>query len=345
MSFDLEVVVPVSNKYRDRINYFKKYGLVNIKERKILLNLLVSNERIKDLETGWHPNITVKVVDEGSCDFVQNVFRFFCKINPSNINSRWLAKIDDDSCTDVDGLVQNLDRFYDHEENYYLAASLSRFIHMGIGGPEGGAFYRYANHFDRTTRDILTHEVECCILSQKALKTISSNDLARDFLRVRAGIEGGATDCALSFAAILAKVHPLNCFFITHEPLVAEFSMFRDGIRNHIHCIGLEGENFFEDQRCDSYWLYLLRRVIEGEKTEIENSLANKRFLLENDREILIFEFAEDFVLRVKFEDFPRRWFEKDGVIYALGNGETLKLRIDENGNLFNENMVLKRLI
>lgn len=339
MKYDLEIVMSVCSKFGHRIEDFKKYGLVNIKNRKIKLNLLTTNEIIEDLEKNWHEQITVEVVNLPHECYTKTFHSYILNYDFENMESKWLMKIDDDSCTDIDGLLSNLEEFYDHKEPFYLAASCSRFKEMGINGRENWIFGKYIENFGKYKKIAynLKHEVECCIVSQTAVKKILQNNESKSLLSKRSSIEGGCIDCVFAFASALAKVYPIDCPFITHFPTLEKFSLFNNGIKNHIHliCRNSSGENFNEHERKSGLLYSVLTKIIDKYFTDTEKQLINKKYLLETDKFIKIYEFKNNFLLKIKLEENNFMWLEQDGMVYIIDRNKILHtLKLEENGDL-----------
>lgn len=329
MEYDLEMVVPVSSKYRDRLEDFKRYGVVNVKDRRVLVSLLTSGEKIYGLEDGWPDGVDPKTVFNEGDDYVANVYGYFLGAIP---RSRWIMKLDDDSCTDVDGLLENLDKFYDSEERFYLGSSLTRFI----GGREGVMGDFYETFFGKIFLK-LQHEIECCVLSHVGLEHILSSDQSRKFLENRVGMKGGATDIALAFAAALSKLYPVDLPFSSHFPLLNEFSLF-GGSLNHIHLVSRvrAGDNFNEWERCGAVQYEALTKRIENSYSDTERALFGKKFIMETERELRLMEFMENGLVRIKFDDRRYLWCESDGEIKLFCDPRDVyvSLKPGESGSL-----------
>jgi len=347
MKYDLEIVMPVCSKFYSRIEDFKNYGLVNIKNRKIKLNLLTSNEIIKDLEKKWPSGIEVKVINQPHENHAINLYSYILNYDFENMESKWLMKIDDDSCTDINGLLCNLEDFYDYEKPFYLAASCSKFKDMGAAGRENWIISEYIENFGKYKKIAydLQHEVECCVVSQAAVKKILQNNESKSLLSKRCLIEGGCTDCVFAFASALAKIYPIDCPFLTHFPTLEKFSLV-DGIKNHIHLISrnASGENFIEE-RASGYIFSILTKIINKEISDIEHQLINKKYLLEQEDSIKIYEFKDNFLLKVKLEECSFMWLEQEGTIYLIDQSKILySLKLEENGDLVGDSCRFVRI-
>lgn len=331
--FDLDVVIPVCGKFRQRIEDFKRYGLVNHKGRSVRVNLVVSDEKVEGLEVGWGGNFTVRVVENDSPEYVANLYRFYLSINPSAPESRWLVRLDDDSCTDVDGLLSNLDKFYGHEAPFYLGDLHP--LQNALNGYEGQVYQQYKSFLGDYERfgHLMRSEVECGVMSMGAMSKVMSNPDSKRLIERRASLQGGYGDCVVALASAMAGVYPIDCPFITHQPLLHEFSLF-GGVRNHVHMISRlsEGENFWNRASMESF--FLLTKVVDNSPTDIESRLFGKRMLLENDSAVRIFEFRANYTARVKPDNKQINWYEQDGSVIILDAGSVTN-RIRAEGDSF----------
>lgn len=342
--FDIEVIVPVCSRFSQRIEDFKRYGLVNVGSRSVLLNLIVSNESIEGLESGWPDGFDVRVVQNESPNHVANLYKFYTSIIPDSPNARWLIRLDDDSCTDVDGLVSNLDSFYDWERNFYLG-ELNRF-HAARCGGEHVPYQHYKGMLGRfeSIVDLMQNEIECGIMSASAVSTMMSHEPSRLLLHKRASLEGGFGDCVVALASAMAGVWPVDCPFLTHLPLVHDFSIF-GGVKNHIHQISRvpEGENFWG--RATPECFKLLTRAIEDDPSEVEKSLAGKRFLLESDDCVRLVEFQKGYVARIKLDHKRFNWYQEGDKILLLDATEIIhRFQVSESGALSCDGFSVKEI-
>lgn len=346
MRYDLGIIVPVCGKFKERLEDFKKYGLVNVRERKVLLNLLVSNESVEGIETGWHKNIDVNVVKSECPNYVSNIYKFYAGLKPDQIEYKWLMRLDDDSCTDIDGLVSNLDEFYDWKENFYLAASPTEF-RAALEGNEGGIYPEYLHlleNYGRISR-FLKNEIESGIISASALNKILANEPSLRLIIFRSRLYGGYGDCVIAIAAAMAKVYPIDCPFISHLPLLENFSLL-GGMLNHIHMISrqTEGENFTWDRASHEHFI-LLTKIIDKNPTDAENSLIGSKFLLDTQDALKTYEFGANHILKAKFEDRPFMWMEYKNLIHIFNGNELLhKFSLNKDGNLTDGKNILKKI-
>jgi hypothetical protein len=338
MSYDLEVMMPVCGRLLPRLEDFKKYGLVNLKDRGVLVNLIESGEDLEGLESGWDSRIHVKTVKNPDSDYVRNMYRFYLTIKPDEIQSRWFIRLDDDSCTDVDGLISNLDLFYDCDQPFYLG-DLNDFRHA-LMGEEGHLYQEYKHLMGKYSSfaSLMKNEVECGVISRAALSKLLKDENSFRLLEFRANLEGGYGDCVLALAAALAKIYPITCPFITYLPLINEFSLV-GGVRNHIHLVRRtpDGENFTDIISKTGY--EILTRIIDGVAKDLEKAIVGNRYMLETDRYIRTYEFAENHLVNCRFDHRKLLWLENDGIICVLdGDQPAFNLRL-QGDDLVGENI------
>jgi hypothetical protein len=332
--FDLDVIVPLCGKFLQRIEDFKRYGLVNQGKRKVRVNVVLSGESIEGLDKGWAGDFSVRVVENESPEYVANLYGFYLTIDPGKQDSRWLIRLDDDSCTDVDGLVSNLDRFYGHDSAVYLGDLHP--LQNALNGFEGHVYQQYKHLLGdcEPFGNLLMTEVECGVMNSAAVSKVLSDASARRLLERRASLRGGYGDCVVSLAAYLAGVRPLSCPFITHNPLVHDFSLL-GGVRNHVHMVARrpEGENFWTRAPIEVFTL--LTKAVEGSPTEFEKALAGRRVLVERDDSIRILDFQEGHRARLKLDHRLFNWYESDGELVVLdGDSVFERMGVSEDGSL-----------
>lgn len=318
--FDLEVLVPMSSKNPSRAKDFKRYGLINVQNRRVLVNVLVSGENLDDAELDWPKGVEVVVIHDKSPDYVSNTYKFYAGLNPTSPNARWLMRVDDDSCTDVDGLVKNLDAVYDWEFPFHLG-SLAPF-NNAKKHKERVPFEKYKSLLG-CLQDVcgeLYNEVECGIMSAAAVSKVFSNPRARDLVEKRSKIDGGYSDCVVALASAIAKVFPTSCPFVTHLPLIERFSLF-GGIKNHIHMVSrVDKSENFRDGRCSYEGFILLTKAIEASPSNNELALIGKKIQFQEDNKINNLKLKSDYFAEVEKDQGSFYWYEeKDEVVVLKG--------------------------
>jgi len=252
--YDIEFVLPVAGsaqKWLDRLEDFKKYGLHNINTARTLITILPGDHEIEDLDKGWPCNFRIVRTKENNA--AQKIYEFYSKYKASDINHiRWSCKLDDDSMTNVDKLVNDLDIYYDHERDYYLVSDLNfdskvykdvleefGFKNWFIGGTLNERVRDDYSDAKGDRKFELAHEHEACIISQCTMQKMYENKTVRKMLKRMSEKPGGYGDHGVAYAARIIKVHPLDCQFMTAHPAVKEFSVF-GGRFHHIHYIHRE---------------------------------------------------------------------------------------------------------
>lgn len=343
MDYDLNIVLPVCSKFRERLEDFKRYGIVNTGGRRVLLSLLLSNETLAGLQDGWNTGIETEVIHSEVPDHVSNLYRFFATMD---VRARWTMRVDDDSCTDVDGLLNNLDKFYDPDAESYLGTSLKDFGNL-IHSREGELYPQYSHLLGdyKIISKRMKVEMECCVVSHAAMKRIRSNKPSMDLLRGRSRFYGGYGDCVLAISSAMAKVFPVDCPFLTHLPLVDEFSV-AGGALNHIHLVSRvrSGENFHSWDRASPENYILLTKIVDDNPSPLEKSVGGSRFLFEDQTSLRTYDF-ERHRLKIKFEERDRMWMEHEGkIVVLLGNEVVHRFEVMEDNSLSDGNITLKKI-
>ena len=235
--FDLEISMPVSGigKYGVRLNDFKRYGLLNVKNRTVRLVLLTGSERINNINIGWPANVEVLVSPNQRHDYLTSkICDYYSKALNSTLqlDAKWYMKLDDDSATDVDRLMTNLEYYFDYNEPFYLAT----FGDTEFSSEEIECLKKTKMESILNTRIPVLHEWESCIISQKALQKIRQSPEALMYLVARTSIRSGPGDQTIALAARMAKIYPMHCPFLCKDPVLEDFSYF-GGSLNHIHYV------------------------------------------------------------------------------------------------------------
>ncbi len=203
--YDISFVIPVSCKvvedhpnmcawaggarvkrvdYSERLQFFKQYGLINIKDAKVKIFLLVGDENISDVEEEW--DCDVEVIRDNStygCQRVcaNKVHHFYASLTERRINeSRWFMQVDDDSITNVNDLVNRLDSDYDYLDKYNIS-NINPFSDMYLS-EYSPIFFKVIKETsyrdlisDKSTRRDIPHGWENTIFSNGALMHFISN--------------------------------------------------------------------------------------------------------------------------------------------------------------------------
>jgi hypothetical protein len=237
--YDMEFILPVCGRpvrFLERLNAFKKYGIMNLKDYKIRVVLLRGCQRIPELTENWPCDVRVESHEWNHP--APKIYAYFASLKPGyEKEARWFFKVDDDSMTNVGGLIEQLDNEYDYKSPYYL---LTDAIH-DLWGPYKlllrqmdlhDKFFPPKKHGKWT----YLHEWEGCIISQVALGQMLRCTISQEYLEACGKVNGGYGDHALAIAARMSNVHPLDVPFMTKDPAINDFSIF-GGRHHHIHYI------------------------------------------------------------------------------------------------------------
>ena len=284
--YDIEFTLPVSNKghYRQRLLDFKRYGLLNVGDKKVLVKLLIGNEDIAFAAKGWEEDVDVEVVkspyDWPAC----KISEYYAYLGENDVDRcRWFAKVDDDSVTDVSALVDELDLEFDYQREYYVVTELCKERHEAEIGVLNDIGY---GRWNRPGARTLIHEWEADVISQAALKRMVNTPDSIRFMKKRMSIQSGPGDVVVAIAARIAKIYPAETNFMTRHALVHDFTLF-GGSYSHIHFLSHDvNPNRFEQVK-------LMADRIRGEKPPLPEELCNRdyAFCREDNNVIAILSF------------------------------------------------------
>jgi hypothetical protein len=296
--YDLEIIIPATpeGKYGQRLLDFKNYGLLNVKDKKILVTLLIGPEKYSfhdwPVETraiqGKHKQETAKT------------YEFFSNLNPENIQSRWMAKIDDDTINDLSNWVDKLDEEYDYERDFYVVTECRPEQHRY----EDNILRSMGYHRWFNPKCTIWHELEGCVVSATAMHKITTNENAKTFLSQRASIPEGYNDYALACAARICKIYPTDAYFMSRHPLIGDL-MFFGGYLTHIHEVSHD-RNFYVFDLLQR----MMKKDMSGGNSHIYKEIVNKEFVYYNGRGMHIIKLNENGVISGQPSD-ARIWHIK----------------------------------
>lgn len=228
--YDLEILTPVSlmGVYSKRLNYFLKNGLRNFKDHKILLNLLIGTESFPELEHNFPENVEVRKIKSNFCHHAAKVYDFYSNYNFDQ--SKWIMRIDDDSITDIDRIMNFLFDL-DCEKYYYFVG------HQFLGTFNNGDIEFTLNLLEKygkleKLKNEVSHEIEVAIYSNGTFKKVIEEN--RKEILSRSKIESGYTDQLFCYLSKISGIFPSVISFLSSEP---EIQRFIDGSLAHIHKI------------------------------------------------------------------------------------------------------------
>lgn len=265
--YDAEFHVMCSEKenFKFRIENFLKHGLCNFNNSKTKFVLLLQDnhsskleEEVKNYE---NDNLQIEVMRFKQDDPSYKKFTYLTETVPERLDqARWFIGIDEDTITDVDGLIRLLDEDYDWEEKFYVSTApmnnvqpMEYDIALLFGKehwycPTGGPY----------------HEWEICCLSQKAMKAILENSNSNKVLNMRKKISKGWGDHCMGLAAKFAKIYPTGSNFISGTHMIAEHTVLGGWVVHCHHIYRLAGTN----------------HILPILKTRQNGSFSNKKIFL-----------------------------------------------------------------
>ncbi len=231
--YDLDVLLPVSanGKYAERMKAFQRFGLLNNSRASIRITLLIGTEDAELFAEGWH--CPVRMVSSQHHHPAAKIYDFYARADAEEADmARWLIRVDDDSVTDVDGLIQWLDACYDWRECHYLMTGVVFDCHPVYR--EALANLGYDHLLRPSVVGSGAHEFESALLSQTMMRRILRHPDSRRLFAACAEFEGGYGDHVLPIAARIVGFTPAQSEVLWCYPELGKFSIF-GGDFYHIH--------------------------------------------------------------------------------------------------------------
>lgn len=242
--YDLSVTTLFSfqkEKHQRMGELFSRRGLQNIKNRRVVLHALVYKPDIEAFSKLRFPcEVRVHLFDRNNCSFKQ--YAFFGSSLPSLCGEApWHMQVDDDSFTDVDGLLDGLDMYYDYQDRVYLTAFdmfdlpsplMLLAQEMGYGHIANGHKVQ-KDAFSRFTRFV--HEWEASVRSDACIRSMAANPAALEYIRRAAEVDT-FSDMAMAFAAAMCRVPAAPSVLLSHSNAWSDFTL-NGGHLAHIHYV------------------------------------------------------------------------------------------------------------
>ena len=115
MQYDFQIIVPCQE---ERKEIFKKIGLFNLSDKKVLLHCLIEDKNL--FKNGWRKNLDIELIEYPNKNENFRIYDFLSKQNEEFAKkAKWTIKIDDDSFTNIGLLYEKIEQ-YNYLENYYL---------------------------------------------------------------------------------------------------------------------------------------------------------------------------------------------------------------------------------
>jgi len=171
----------VIKKYRDRLSFFKKHGLLNLKNYKVkvLLNINKDDDPNDPILKLWEYDTEVLISKHNH--IAPKSYHFFSNLKERHISdTKWLMRIDDDSLTNVTHLLNQLNKGFDYTEPLYIMSKSSSKYERSPIYNDILKRYNLDKYIDKPYN---LRELESCIISQAALSNIANHSLSNDFLK------------------------------------------------------------------------------------------------------------------------------------------------------------------
>lgn len=239
--YDLHFVLPIApstDKYRVRMETMKKYGLLNLKGRSVLLSLLVE-ESFRDVDTltrGWDSRLTVNVHRIPYTNVVHK-HSFFARNLMRPRIANWTVRVDDDSVTDIGALHRRLDEF-DPMFPYHIIAQ-----ECGDGSSQNlwAGYISLFRRFGFSNEDMhrWNHSWEISVDSDAAIDRLCANDDVRRMHETILEFEESKalwSDQVHCYTMRMCGVMPYVSNFLSRKPDIDSFSLF-GGHLAHVHYV------------------------------------------------------------------------------------------------------------
>lgn len=318
--YDINFVLPISvskDIYSQRLIDFKKFGIINIKDKKVLVTLLKGTETISDFDIGWREDVAVEIISSEYNDVIQKTYDYFANLNAPK--ARWTAKIDDDSFNDVSLLVDNLDKNYLNKD-VYVCCFLNKVdyqLHV-----EKKALIELGYETWITPEVSLWHEWEASFISSDCLFKIINNENSIKLLKMRSKVPGGVTDACLAFSARIAGLTPVDAHFVTNMPLIGHFSDL-GGCYNHIHFVSRISGGLHSNEK-NGYLAFDFFRIIKEKDYDIDvyNDFLNQDYLFsgKDNAPLGVLSFKENGLVYGKKHENEFLWCLKDNKFLFLNS-------------------------
>ena len=238
MKYDLMITCMFSlsqEKYIKALENFLKYGLLNINNRKIILNILIA-EKDYDNFIKYHIPYNFKIFTFKDDNVSEKIYNFY-KNNSDYISesTRWHIQVDDDSSTDIDGLITKLDEIYDPSIPIHMISGALNDLNNTVKSllnkynfpieESNGLFKFTPNHWK--------HEWEFSVQSNSFFKRIKDSTSFHDILDTLSKAKM-FSDHGLSLLALLNKIPIVTCRFAHYANILENFSL-NGGRYYHIH--------------------------------------------------------------------------------------------------------------
>jgi len=243
--YDVNVLVlfHYSGIYRERVNWFKSLGLVNILGRRVHVTAVCSlgdGPAAEEIASGWPAGVDLTILEMQSNQPVPKLNGACLWLQGQHIQAKWLLRVDDDSVTDIDGLLTR--------QEVSFGGSAVHLMNTPSAIPLTDALTQdLSQHLaeEGILLSSLGNEYEASLTSEAAMRRIYGSDAACRFLRYAGEHFTDPGDKCLAFAARVADVPTATAHGMSHQ-------FQRDGMSivggeyMHIHYVDWNDECFTE---------------------------------------------------------------------------------------------------
>jgi hypothetical protein len=233
-----------NEKYSARLqDFLNSYGFKNTnKELKVKFVFLVEDEDKPDFiseDFVWY-----------NCPKIPLSCRFLKYLRDSEIDSRWIMQVDDDSSTDIDKTCELLYQFYNHQDSMMLMGGRNTDLEsaqqkivkiMGVNN----FFFGSENISKFDTHPYFIHAWEPTIVSNRAVEIIKKWNRLDEYFDLCLRHVPTFGDQTPYVAAKLSKVPIVECSFMSPFNKHMEYSAINlNGRYSHIHYVTDKWEGF-----------------------------------------------------------------------------------------------------
>ena len=235
-----------NKKYSARLKEFlDSYGFkMNRKDIRVKFVFLVEDETRPDFipkDHVWY-----------NCPDTPLSCRFLKFIKESELDSKWIMQVDDDSSTDIDKTIELLEQFYDHQDPMILMGGRNTDMEPAqqniVKVMDFNNFFFGSNNISTfDTTPYFTHAWEPSILSVEGARKIKYWARLEEYYELCMKYKPGFGDQTPYVAAKIAKVPIVECLFMSPFNKTSEYSaLVNEGRYSHVHYI-TEKWHGFED--------------------------------------------------------------------------------------------------
>jgi len=249
--YDLEIIIPVSKNgvFEKRLEGFLKRGLQKCGDYKILINFLVGKEDISNLKNNFSENVKFNIFKSETNHPASKVYEFYNRYEKFD-QSKWIVRLDDDSITNIELLMNFLSYRNCENLNYFVAEQTAGAIALSL---------EVLEKFDKLEKlgNENYHEMEIAIYSNATFeKVIKAN---KQEIEERSKIENGYTDQLFCYLCKVTEIFPSTISLLSSESKIQKYFT---GDVAHIH-------NMCEDK--NAKLLEIFDKVLEKKGIEFCN--------------------------------------------------------------------------